>query len=140
MMTNPHKGEAEIEISGKVYTLRFGHGAVVSLENRLGKGFVKIMQEMDTPDQMRVGNIVALLWAGLQKHHPNVTMDQCCDLLDEFDGGAMAAYAIVGAAFAKAFDAPGTKGTNPPQAGNGTGTIYSSSTPATVMTPKPSGT
>lgn len=138
---NPHRGDVELPVGGKLYTLRYGHASIYALERKTGKSIMQIMREMDNADEMRIGNVIELLWAGLQKHHPEITMDDVCDLLDQVEGGSMSVVGIIGDAFQKAFNAPGTKGTNPPQkAGNGTGTSYSSSTPVSDTNPTPSGT
>ena len=152
-MTNPHKGDVSFDVAGKSYTLRYSHSALVKLENILGKGLMKVMVEITRPEEMRVGTVAALLWAGLQKHHPTMSLDQVIDLLDEIEpitvetedgpqlrGGAAAAMVPVEEAFAKAFNAPGTKGTNPqPSAGNGTGIVSSSTMPVSATTRTPSG-
>ncbi len=139
---NPHKGDVSFEAGGKTYTLRYSHLALVRLENSLNKGLVQIMTDVGRPENLRLGTIVALLWAGLQKHHPGMTEENVADLLDDIDGGAAAAMAVVDQAFGKAFGStPGTKGTNPTQtSGNGTGMTLSLSSQATDMTPKSSGT
>lgn len=140
-MSNPHKGDFPFEVNGKVYTLRFSHAALVKLEDKLNDGLMSIMKEMMDPAKMRIGRIVAILWAGLQKHHPQMTIDNCADLLDEIDGGASKAVEYIDRAFAKAFNINAeTKGTNPPQReANGTGTPSSSSTSALGTSPTPSG-
>ena len=139
-MTNPHKGDVVLNVADKTYTLRYSHSALVKLETQLGKGLMKVMQEMSSPEEMRIGTVAALLWAGLQKHHPSMTLEEATDLLDDIDGGARGAVEVLGEAFERAFNAPGTKGTNPqPSAGNGTGMPSSSTTPVSVTTRPPSG-
>jgi hypothetical protein len=139
-MTNPHKGDVPFMVGDKTYTLRFSHSALIKLEKSLNKGLFQIMSEISDAEHMRLGTIVSLLWAGLQKHHPGMTEDDTANLLDDMPGGASDAITSVDEAFRKAFNAPGTKGTNPPQAGNGTGMSNSLSTPVTVTTPTLSGT
>lgn len=122
-MNNPQKGDTPLEVAGKTYTLRYNHLALIQIERALKKGIPQIMQELSSMENLRLETIVSLLWAGLQKHHSNMSFEQAADLLDEVDGGASAVMPVVGEAFQKAFTAPGTKGTNPLQKeGNGTGT------------------
>lgn len=140
MSTNPHKGDVSFEVEGKTYTLRYNHRALVKMETALNKGLMQIMTEMSKPETLRLGTTAVLLWAGLQKHHPQITQDQAVDLLDEIEGGIPAIIILIDKAFCKAFETTlGTKGTNPPQekAGNGIGTTPSLSTsPAdTSMSP-----
>lgn len=137
---NPHKGDVSFEVAGKNYTLRYSHSALVKLEKQLDKGLMKVMQDMTNPDQMRIGTVVALLWSGLQKHHPEMSFDDVADLLDDMEGGTSGAITIIDQAFGKAFNAPGTKGTNPPQReANGTGTQSLSSTSPSVIPQMSSG-
>ncbi len=140
-MINPHK-DVSFEAAGKTYTLRYSHLALVKLENKLNKGLVQILGDMSKPQNLRLGTIVALLWAGLQKHHPEVSEDAAADLLDDIEGGTQGAMTMIDAAFSKAFSAtPGTKGTNPQQrADNGSGMTSLSSSLATDMIPNISGT
>jgi len=130
MTTNPKRGDVSFEAGGKTYTLRYNHRALVKLETALGKGLMQVIAEMGKPDTMRLGTTVALLWAGLQQHHPEMTQDQAIDILDEIDGGVPTVIAVIDQAFGKAFESTlGTKGTNPRQGKetNGTGTLQSSS-------------
>lgn len=134
-MANPHKGDVPLEVGSKTYTLCYSHLALVKLENLLDKNVVQIMGELQAArDNIRIGTVVALLWAGLQKHHPDVSYDDAAGLLDDMDGGAAAAMETIGRSFEKAFAAPGTKGTHPPMNGaGGIGTDYSSTSSATVI-------
>ncbi len=140
-MANPHKGDVALSVGDKVYTLRYSHSALVKLEKLLDKGMVQIMEDLQKTEDMRLSNVVALLWAGLQKHHPSMTEEDAADLLDDIDGGASGAINVIGEAFERAFSAPGTKGTNPPQKveGNGTGMLSSSTTSLSDMTKTASG-
>jgi hypothetical protein len=140
-MANPHKGDVPFEVAGKTYTLRYSHLALVKLEKQLDKGLMTVMQNMTKPEEMRLGDVVALLWSGLQKHHPDLTFEDAADLLDDLEGGTSGAIRVIDQAFGKAFNAaPGTKGTNPPQKANGIGTVSSSSMQVSDITQKPSGT
>jgi Phage tail tube protein, GTA-gp10 len=136
---NPHKGDTELIVGSKQYMLRYSHSALVKLEKQLDKGLVQVLQEMSAPEQMRIGTIVAMLWAGLQKHQPTMSMDDAADLLDDIEGGTATVIATIDEAFRRAFNAPGTKGTNPPQTGNGVGMQSSSTTFPADIIPKNSG-
>jgi hypothetical protein len=125
---NPHKGEAAVSIDGQSYTLRYSHRALVKLETITGKGLVRILQEISNPEELRIGTIAALLWCGLQEHHPKLSLDEATDLLDVIENGALGAIELLGDPFRAAFNAPGTKATNPIQETNGTGTNVSSNT------------
>jgi Phage tail tube protein, GTA-gp10 len=119
---NPYKGDTSFSVAGKTYTLRYNHAALILIENRLDRGLMKVIEEMSSVEGVRIGTVVAILWAGLQSYHPKMTFDDAAGLLDDIEGGTGAMVSIIGDSFQKAFSAPGTKGTNPPQKeGNGTG-------------------
>jgi hypothetical protein len=138
---NPHKGDVSFEVNGKTYTLRYSHLALVKLENVLNKGLAQILSELSKPGDMRLGTVLALLWAGLQKHHPGLSEEDASEILDDVEGGIATVMVSIDSAFSKAFGtSPGTKGTNPPQKEvNGSGMTSSSSLSATAMIQKPFG-
>lgn len=139
-MTNPHKGDVGLEVGGRSYTLRYSHLALVKLEKQLDRPMARLLRDFEDHQNMRIGTIVALLWAGLQKHHPEITFEAAADLLDDIEGGAVGAMNVMGEALHKAFNqAPGTKGTNPTMMGNGAGINSSSNTSASATFPTPSG-
>lgn len=141
-MVNPHRGDVPFEVNSKAYTLRYSHNALVALERSQGKGLPKIMSELSDAETLSLGKVISFLWAGLQKHHPGLTEEDVGDLLDDLDGGASRATALIEEGLTKAFTAPGTKGTNPPQmgTGNGAGTVSSSSISALDTASTNSGT
>jgi Phage tail tube protein, GTA-gp10 len=138
--TNPHKGDVSFTIEGKEYTLRYSHLALANLEKDLDKGLIQIIDELSNSETMRIGTMIALLRAGLQKYHPDMTREDAAGLLDDIDGGTSAMMTHINKAFDKAFGPTlGTKGTNPIQA-NGIGTQSSSTMSATASPQIPSGT
>ena len=143
MTSNPHKGDVDFKLGDKQYTLRYSNLALIKLEEITNKGLFQIMTEMGKPESLRLGTLCALLWAGLQKHQPTITLDQTADLLDEFDGGTAEVVTLIDKAFSKAFSQTlGTKGTNPTSMaeGNGIGMASSWNSPVTDSIPKASGT
>lgn len=135
-MANAKKGEMTLQVDGENYILEFSHGSLILLEEKLDKGIMRIMKEMESwsksPEDLRLGTIRALLWAGLHKHQPNMTMDDAAELIGRFDGGLIKVVETVAEAFSRAFSAPETKATHPTQkASNGTGTPSGSSTSVT---------
>lgn len=134
-MANPHKGDVTLSVGDRAYTMCYSHLALVKLENLLDKDVMQIMGDLQqSRENIRVGTVVALLWAGLQKHHPEISYEDAAGLLDDIDGGVGTAMETIGRSFEKAFSAPGTKGTNPQMNGMaGTGMHSTSSTPATIL-------
>jgi hypothetical protein len=106
---NPHRGDVALHAGDKAYTLRYSHLALVKLEQKLDKGLVQIAAEMSRTVDMRLRTVVVLLWAGLQKHHPEVTEEDAAEILDEIDGGAASAMGAIDAAFSKRGAAPGRR-------------------------------
>lgn len=133
-MANRHRGEFEFTAGDKTYTLQFSHQALIRLEEKLDKSLLTIINAFQAwstdPASMRLGMIRDMLWAGLQRHHPEMSPGDVADLLDDIEGHAAGAVEILGTAMTRAFDAPKTKGANPPPATavtNGTGTNSGSS-------------
>jgi len=143
-MSNPHKGDVPFSVGDKQYILRYSHRALVLLEEQTGKSLLNIIKEIDgwrtAPENMKLGTVCILLWAGLQKHQPQMTVDDATDLLDEIEGGVPYAIELLGTSLQRAFSAPGTKGTNPPtKAENGAGTNSTSSMPVSDIDQTTSG-
>lgn len=83
MAANPLKGEVELKVSGKTYTLTFTSNAIVQVEQLLGGiSIADIGQQMGRMEYLR-----ALLWAGLQKHHEGLDLFAVSDLMDDCEGG-----------------------------------------------------
>lgn len=80
-MANPIKGEVDLTIDGKTYTIKLGRNALASVEGLLGKGFPEIAQALSSDPQIAV--MRAILWAGLQRHHPDIDLFGAGDLMDE---------------------------------------------------------
>jgi len=139
-MLNPQKGDVSFQVGDKTYMLRYSHLALIQLENKLDKSLMTVIAEMSDVEKLRIGTVVAILWAGLQKHHPKMSYDDAAALLDEVEGGASAVIEVIGESFQRAFNASGTKGTNPPQReANGTGTGSGSTILRSDMIPNISG-
>lgn len=118
-MANSHKGEVELKAGDEVYILRYSIDAICSLEDRLDKGFPAIAAEMSNATTMRLSSVRQVLLAGLQEHHPHMTLKQAGELLVNA-GGAMVVLGKVNEAFAAAF--PNTEASDkksPRQRANG---------------------
>lgn len=130
---NPQKGDVPFQAGGKQYVLCYSFGSLVLLEEKLGKGMMQIVREIESwtkqPEHMRLRTICDLLWIGLKRHQPEMTEQQAIDLLDDIDGGIGKVIDLIGESFQKAFSAPGTKATNPPRTTDGTGVISMLNTP-----------
>jgi hypothetical protein len=59
-MSNPHRGEAALEIAGADHLLRPSFTALVSAEEELGPLFALVERAGD--GQLRIGEMTALFW------------------------------------------------------------------------------
>ena len=117
---NPMLGEAAFDADGETFTLAYDIPALILAEDASGWDMPVLL------DRLERGNLKALravVWAGLQKHHP-------CNLLRATEIIAAARLNVVGDAMRKGIalafpkadpDAPA----NPPAATNGTGSAGS---------------
>lgn len=85
-MANPLKGEVDFPAGGKSYTLCFTTDAIVKVEQLLGKEISEISSSAS------VGNIRAMLWAGLLSHEPTIDLIAASSVLDDYEGGVMQAF------------------------------------------------
>lgn len=84
-MANRIKGEVSLEYAGETFILQFGFEALVLVEDRRGKAFGGVVEELN---EGRLGAIGALFWAGVQAHHPEVTFEAAGRMIiDITEGG-----------------------------------------------------
>lgn len=73
-MTNPIKGEVSLKgPNGETFVLVFGFESLVLVEDKRGKAFGDVVEELDAG---RLGALGALFWAGLRKHHPQISFEE----------------------------------------------------------------
>lgn len=79
-MANANKSEVELTIGETTYTLKFGRNAMASVESLFGgRPFPEIMAD----ESFSV--VRAMLWAALQRHHPEIDLLAAGDLMDALD-------------------------------------------------------
>jgi hypothetical protein len=93
------KGEVSVEADGKTYTLVFSINALCELEDKLGAS-VSDIAALSTNGK-RFGTIRTVFWAGLQEHHPDLTLKDAGRIITAM--GIPAADAAVGEAFSLTF-------------------------------------
>ena len=98
-MANPHRGEVSLLAGGKTYTLAYTINAVCELEAMLGRSLPEIVADMSHMNVLR-----AVLWAGLRRHHKNLTVEDAGDLMDV--AGVHEVVAAVKEAVTQAFPTP----------------------------------
>lgn len=73
-MTNPHRGDTSIKVGGEDFTLCYDLNATQQVFERLGVDSFEKMTAGIAVDKLGVGDIIYILWAGLQRHHPEMTV------------------------------------------------------------------
>ncbi|NIU01082.1 MAG: hypothetical protein GWN01_09200 [Nitrosopumilaceae archaeon] len=79
-MGNPHRGDTDIDIDGVRYTLCYDLNALAKVMKRLGIRSLKEIASTESLDLGGIDDLIYILWAGLQRHHSELT---------EHDVGAM---------------------------------------------------
>ena len=68
--------EVDVQIGGKTFKLRFGVRAFILVEEKTGKSISQILEDTS------LSTLTTTICAALQKHHPEVTLE---DLREEID-------------------------------------------------------
>lgn len=71
---------AQIVLGSKPFTLKYGWRAFTALADELGCTVNNIDAVVSN---MPVSSLTVVLWAGLQRNHPDMTVDAVADLLDD---------------------------------------------------------
>lgn len=76
------KKDCPIQIGNNTYLLRFNFDSICYIEDVTGKGMFQVLAEITagTLKHLRV-----LLHAGLRKNHPDISIDQVGELIDDAD-------------------------------------------------------
>lgn len=80
--------DRQIEVSGKVYTLRFSLKAMAALQEHFGLASLADLHA--AMERVSANDVAGVIWAGLRTHHPEVTKDMAMDMADDLGlDGAM---------------------------------------------------
>lgn len=98
-MANPERGEVSITVDETTYTMVFNMGAMIAAEEKAEAiGMPLTWDEIVTrADKGSARCFRLFIWAMLSKHHPQLTLDQVSDLIDQV-GGAIGMQRAVQAA------------------------------------------
>lgn len=113
-MANSHRGEVDLVANEKTYTLKMDTRAISLAEDAESDGIGALLEEVEKSN--KVGVMVTLLWASLQRHHKGITVEQVQDIVDEV--GIKAVTSVLATAFERsvlAKEAP-TGNAPPPRA------------------------
>jgi len=91
-MANPHRGEASFEVDDKTYRLRFSWNAAAEFEEPAGRSFYDAADAL-AAGRLSVRTLRAMLWAGLQEHHPGLTLRDAGVLIERI--GQVEAWGLV---------------------------------------------
>ena len=94
-MSNPHRGEASFEVEGKAYRVRFSWNAAAEYEEAAGKPLSDALFDI-ARERLSARSLRAMLWAGLQEHHQEVTLKDAGRLIDKM--GRKEAQRVMGVA------------------------------------------
>lgn len=109
-MPNKLKGETHFRIGEETYRLLFDYEALCLIEDATDQAIEQVLLSVQR-NSLRLRTLRVFLWAGLQRHHPDVTREEAAGLI--LQSGIAAAQIHVAQAFAAAFPEPGEKDASP---------------------------
>src|SRR5574341_949045 len=80
-MTNPHKGDVELEVGDARYRLRFSIDAICRLEEATGMSFALLAVKLSNPATQSVSLVRQVLHAGLSEAHPEIDLKPAGELI-----------------------------------------------------------
>lgn len=80
-MANPLKGEVDMQVGEATYTLALTIHEIIKIEDLLDIGILEIQEWFNDRSKIRAGNMRAMLWAALQRNHPEITLEAATDIM-----------------------------------------------------------
>ncbi len=80
-MGNPHRGEASFDIGDRAYRVRYSWNAAATYEDAAGMPLSDALLDI-AREKLSARSLRAMLWAGLQEHHADVTLKDAGRLID----------------------------------------------------------
>ena len=119
----PASQDRQVEVGDETYTLRFSIRAMAALQDHYGLSSLDAVGEkLQDQENLSVNDMVAVLWAGLRTHHPELTMDDAMGILDDL--GVAGMQATLGEAMSSAMpegdEGEDDKTDRPPKPGQST--------------------
>jgi hypothetical protein len=113
-MANPVRGQVALTVEGQSYRMQLSFNALAVLKRQTGLGIQGLIRTFrEQGDDVDPDLLIALVWASLQDHHPDVTIEKAASLYP--DGGLEEIIEKVQEMFAVAFP-KGSAKANPPKA------------------------
>ncbi len=100
----PSNVSRTITLSGKSHTLKYDFSAVAILEDLYDMPIKKLGEKFQNTDDLRILDVVRIVYAGLKHENPTLTVENVIDLLDAAVADGATVGDILGEAFS-AFDA-----------------------------------
>ena len=94
-MSNQFRGEASFDVEGKAFRVRFSWNAAAEYEDAAGKPLSDALFDI-AREKLSARSLRAMLWAGLQEHHADVTVKDAGRLIDKM--GRKEAQRVMGVA------------------------------------------
>lgn len=94
-MANPLRGEASFEVEGETYRVHYTWNAAAEFEEAAGRPLSDALLDI-AREKLSAKSLRAMLWAGLQEHHPEVTLKEAGRLIDRM--GRREAQRVMGVA------------------------------------------
>ena len=83
-MSQKANPDQQIEVGGKVYTLRFSVKAQAALQDHYGlKSLSELVVLLNGKEILGPDDLAAIMWASLRRFHPSVTKEQAMDIVDD---------------------------------------------------------
>jgi hypothetical protein len=73
-MANPHRGQVALKAGDREFTLSFSINATCNLEDHFDLPIAKIAKKLEKADEIRMGDIRAIIWAALGDNHPEIDL------------------------------------------------------------------
>lgn len=81
-MANRFMGEATVQANGSTYTLRCDFNAMCLFEDQTGEDALTVFGQFET-GKVSVKHMRAMMWAFMNKHQPDSTLEDAGELLSE---------------------------------------------------------
>ena len=80
-MANQERGEVDLKVAGETFTLCFTTNAIAEVEQVGGASIVALLASFVT--EGRAGTTRLMMWGGLRKFHPTLSLLDAGNLLDD---------------------------------------------------------
>jgi hypothetical protein len=100
MVANDMRGEVEFQALDRTWTLKIGTGAMRAIENETKQPITMVGKLLDNEETASITLLASIFRAGLQRHHPDVSVEMCDDIIDDI--GPAEAGTLIGKAFSAA--------------------------------------